>query len=138
MRKSSKLSWCLSLLSKTLAPASFDATLTSAILLHRSALHGATKAPQARLVRRSPLDGVSAFLCNFLDDHGVKTVRVLKKAGLRHETQADWHSGDAVHALYMASQRFMPQTIHTDSESASDDADSNKQPALDESDSDDS
>jgi hypothetical protein len=36
-------------------------------------------------------------------------VKVLKKAGLRHETQADWHSGDAVHVLYMASQRFMSQ-----------------------------
>jgi hypothetical protein len=38
-----------------------------------------------------PGDGVSAFLCNFLDNHGVKPVKVLKKAGLRHETQADWH-----------------------------------------------
>jgi len=48
---------------------------------------------------------VSAYLCNFLDDHGVKPVKVLKKAGLRTETQADWHSGDAVHALYY-SPRF--------------------------------
>ena len=63
-----------------------------------------------------PGDGVSArsvsnFLCNFLDDQGIKPVKVLKQAGLRHETQADWHSGDAVHALYMASQRFMPPTF---------------------------
>jgi hypothetical protein len=83
---------------------------------------------------------VSAFLCNFLDDHGVKPVKVLKsnfkKAGLRHETQADWHSGDAVHALYMASQRFMPQTLHTDSEGASADDASDEQPALVDSDSD--
>jgi hypothetical protein len=62
-------------------------------------------------------------MCNFLDDqaenlHSVKPVKVLKKAGLRHETQADWHSGHAVHALYMASQRFMPQTLHTDTEAA--------------------
>jgi hypothetical protein len=63
-----------------------------------------------------------------------KPVKVLKKAGLRHETQADWHSGDAVHALYMASQRFMPQTLHTDSESASDDDASDEQPALVDSD----
>jgi hypothetical protein len=76
---------------------------------------------------------VSAFLYNFLDDHGVKPVTVLKKAGLRHDTQADWHSGDAVHILYMASHRFMPQTLHTDSKTAyvSDD-----QPALVDSDSD--
>jgi hypothetical protein len=62
---------------------------------------------------------VSAFLCNFLADHGVKPVKVLKKAGLRHETQADWHSCDAVHVLYMASHRVMPQTLHIDSEAAS-------------------
>jgi hypothetical protein len=48
---------CLSLSSKTLVPASFDATLTSATLLHGvatiPALHGVTKAPTVRLVRRS-------------------------------------------------------------------------------------
>jgi hypothetical protein len=77
-----------------------------------------------------------AYLCNFLDDHGVKPVKVLKKAGLRHETQADWHIGDAVHVLYMASQRFMPQTLHTDSETASDDDASDEQPVLVDSDSD--
>jgi hypothetical protein len=102
-------------------------------------------APTARIVRRSTKRApsqllslvVSAFLCNFLDDHGVKPVKVLKKAGLRHETQADWHLSDAVHALYMASQRFMPQTLHTDSEAASDDDDaSDEQPALVDSDSD--
>jgi hypothetical protein len=79
---------------------------------------------------------VSAFLCKLLDDHGVKPVKVLKNAGLRHETQADWHSGDAVHTLYMASQRLMPQTLHTDSETASDDAASDEQPPLVDSDSD--
>ena len=104
-------------------------------------LHGITKAPTARLVRRSTKHApspvtVSAFLCHCLEDHGVKPVKVLKKAGLRHETQADWHSGDAVHALYMASQRFMPQTLHTDSEAASDDDASDEQPALVDSDSD--
>ncbi len=81
---------------------------------------------------------MSAFLCNLLDDYGVKILKVLKKAGLRHETQADWHSGNAVRALYMASQCFMPQTLHTDSEGASDDADFDEQPALVDSDSDNS
>jgi hypothetical protein len=65
-----------------------------------------------------PGDAVSAFLCSFLDNHGVKPVKVLKNAGLRHETPVDWHSGDVVQALYMASQSFMPQTLHTDSEAA--------------------
>jgi hypothetical protein len=46
------------------------------------------------------------------------------------------NSGDVVHALYMASQRFMPQTLHTDSEGASDDDASDEQPALVDSDSD--
>jgi hypothetical protein len=91
--------------------------------------HGATRTALHK-TRPQPGDGVSAYLCNFLDDHGVKPVKVLKKAGLRHETQADWHSGDAVHALYMASQRFMPQTLHTYSEASSDDDASDEQPAL--------
>jgi hypothetical protein len=81
-------------------------------------------------------DGVSALSLQHLDDHGVKPVKVLKKAGLRHETQADWHSGDAVHVLYMASHRFMPQTLNTDSEAASANDASDEQPALVYSDSD--
>jgi hypothetical protein len=97
--------------------------------------HGATRTTLHK-TRPQPGDGVSAYLCNFLDDHGVKPVKVLKKAGLRHETQADWHSGDAVHALYMASQLFMPQTLHTDSETASEDDASDEQPTLVDSDSD--
>jgi hypothetical protein len=97
--------------------------------------HGATRTTLNK-TRPQPGDGVSAFLCNLLDDHGVKPVKFLKKTGLRHETQADWHSCDAVHALYMASQRFMPQTLHTDSEAASDDDASDDQPALVDSDSD--
>ncbi len=78
---------------------------------------------------------MSAFLCNFLDDH-VTPVKVLKTAGLRHETPADWHSGDAVPSLYLASLRFMSQTLHTDSETASADDASDEQPALVDSDSD--
>ena len=65
-------------------------------------------------------------------------MKILKKAGLRHDTPADWQTGDAVHSLYMAFQRFMPQTLHTDSEDTSVDDDSDEQPALVESDSDDS
>jgi hypothetical protein len=50
--------------------------------------------------RPQPGDGVSALPCNFLADHGVKPVKVLKKAGLRHETQADWHSSAAMPYTY--------------------------------------
>ena len=81
-------------------------------------------------------DTVSAYLCNFLANHGVKPVKVLKKACLHTETPADWHSGDAVHALYMASLPLMPQTLHTDSEDASDDDASDEPSALVDSDSD--
>jgi hypothetical protein len=89
--------------------------------------HGATRTALNK-TRLQPGDGVSAFLCNFLDDHGVKPAQVLKKAGLRHETPADWHSCDAIHALYMASQRFMPQPLQNDSEAASDDDASTSSP----------
>jgi hypothetical protein len=68
----------------------------------------------------------------------IKSVKVLKKAGLRHATQADWQDADAVHALYMATQRFMPQTLHTDSQAASDDDASDAHPSLVDSDSDNS
>ena len=67
---------------------------------------------------------VSAYLCNVLDDHGVKPAKVLKKAGLRNEAPADWHSSDAVRALYTASLPFMPHSLCSDSEAASDAGDS--------------
>ncbi len=35
-----------------------------------------------RKTRPQTSDTVSAYLCNFLDNHGVKPVKVLKKAGL--------------------------------------------------------
>ena len=89
-----------------------------------------------RKTRPQTSDTVSAYLCNFLDDHGFKPVKVLKKASLRTETQADWHSCDVVHALYMASLPLMPQTLHTDSEAASDDDASDEQSVLVDSDSD--
>jgi hypothetical protein len=42
--------------------------------------------------------GPAAFLCNFLNDHGVKTEKVLKKVGL---AGADWDNPDSVHAIYV-------------------------------------
>jgi hypothetical protein len=67
--------------------------------------HGAARTALNK-TRPQPGDGVSAFLCHFLDDHGVKPVKVFKKACLCHETQADWHSCDEVHASYMATWPF--------------------------------
>jgi hypothetical protein len=63
----------------------------------------------------------------------VTRLKLIDTAVMRYN---DWHSGDVVHALYMASQRFKPQTLHTDSEAASDDDASDEQPALVDSDSD--
>ena len=127
---------CLSLSSKKPAPGDFGDVLKM-IAATIPILRCATKATKASFARRStknsraPSGEVSAFLCNFLDDHGVKPAQILKKAGLRHVTQADWQDPDAVHALYIT-QRFMPQTLQSDSEAASDD---DEQPSLVASDS---
>jgi hypothetical protein len=60
------LTQSLSLSSKTPVPASFDASLTSDTLLHRAAtfpeLHGVTKDPTARLVRRSTKRALSPVM----------------------------------------------------------------------------
>ena len=67
------------------------------------------------------LDGaVVAYLCNFLEENDAKPWKVLKAAGLAPKTDADWHTADAVNALYTADQRYMPQALNTDSEAASD------------------
>ena len=79
---------------------------------------------------------LSAYLSHLLDSHGVKPAKVLKQAGLRHATDADWHTSDTVNALYVASHRIMPQTLHTGSEGASDNDDSDERPSLVDSDSD--
>ncbi len=82
---------------------------------------GPSGAPRKTRPQTGDPVSVSAYLCNFLDDHGVKPAKVLKKAGLRNEAPADWHSGDAVRALYTASLPFMTQSLYSDSEAASDD-----------------
>ena len=52
--------------------------------------------------------GPAAFLCNFLDDHGVKPEKVLKMAVL---AGADWDNPDSVHALYAAFTKYWPRTL---------------------------
>ena len=70
---------------------------------------------------RTRADGaVVAYLCNFLDENEEKPWKVLKAAGLTPKTDADWHTPDAVNALYTAAQRHMPQAHDTDSEAADD------------------
>jgi hypothetical protein len=53
------------------------------------------------------------------------------------KTDADWHTDDTVNALYTAAHRYMPQTLHTDSEAASDDNASDEEFTFEDSDSDD-
>jgi hypothetical protein len=80
------------------------------------AAHGAARKTSSQT---SDPVSVSAYLCNFLDDRGIKPAKVLKKAGVIHDTPTDWHRGDAVHALYMAALPLMPQALYSDSEAAS-------------------
>jgi hypothetical protein len=67
-------------------------------------LHGVTEAPMVRLVRHSttkPGDGVSVYLCNLLDDHGVKPVKILKQAGLRTATLFFVSCGERTGIVFM-------------------------------------
>ncbi len=52
------------------------------------------------------------------------------------KTDPDWHTSDALNTLYTAAQRYMPQTLDTDSESASDANASDTHPAFEDSESD--
>ena len=76
---------------------------------------------------------VVAYLCNFLEENAAKPWKVLKAAGLAPKTDADWHTADAVNALYTAAHRYVQQTLNTDSETASDTDDSDTQPAFEDS-----
>jgi len=64
---------------------------------------------------------VTAFLCNFLVERGVKPVKVLKTAGLPHATPDDLRDADSVQALYKAADPFMPETVASDTDSAATD-----------------
>jgi hypothetical protein len=86
---------------------------------------------------RTRTDGaVSAYLCNFLDQHDEKPLPVLKAAGLVPKTHADCHTTDVVNALYTAAHHYMPQTLDTDSEAASDADAFDEQLTFEDSDSD--
>ena len=70
---------------------------------------------------RSKHGAVTAFLCDFLVERGVTTVKVLKTAGLPHATHDDWRNADAVQALYTAVEPFMPDTVVSDDDCAATD-----------------
>ena len=76
--------------------------------------------------------GPAAYLCTYLDNHGVQPVNVLKKAGL---TGSDWDDPASVNTLNMASTKFWPRTVRSDSD-ANADSDADAYAADDASDSD--
>ena len=79
--------------------------------------------PRHKDFTRSQLRDVSAFLCNFLEDHGITTKQVLRAAGL---PTVDLHDVFALQTLYKADSPYMPATVvsNTDSDALSEDYDS--------------
>ena len=77
---------------------------------------------------RSKHGAVTVFLCDFLVERGVTSVKVLKTAGLPHATHDDWRDADAVQALYTAAEPFMPDTVVSDTDYAATDTSCDSQP----------
>jgi len=62
--------------------------------------HGATRTALNK-TRPPPGDGVSAYLCTFLDDHGVKPVKILQQAGWRTATLFFVSCGERTGIVFM-------------------------------------
>jgi hypothetical protein len=68
----------------------------------RQGAHGPE--PYNKYTRQGAQDGgPDDYLCNYLDNHGVKPEKVLKRDGL---ADADWDDPAFVNALYVASAKF--------------------------------
>jgi hypothetical protein len=57
------------------------------------------------------------LFCDPLDQHGVKPKKVFKRAGL---AGADWNDPASVNALFVASTKVWPRTVHSDSDADAD------------------
>ena len=57
------------------------------------------------------------LFCNTLDQHGVEPKKVFKRAGL---AGADWNDPASVNALFEASTKVWPRTVHSDSDADAD------------------
>jgi hypothetical protein len=79
--------------------------------------------PRHKDFTRSKLGDVSAFLCNFLEGHGITSKQVLRASGL---PTVDLHDDFALQTLYEAALSSMPATVvsDTDSDEQSEDYDS--------------
>jgi len=71
---------------------------------------------------------VSAFLCNFLEGHGIKPKKVLRAKDL---PTADLHDAFALQALYEAASPYMPATVVSDTDSAATDTSYDSQASSD-------
>jgi hypothetical protein len=82
----------------------------------RQGAHGPE--PYNKYTRQGVQDGgPAAYLCTYLDNHRVKPEKVLKNAGL---AGAEWDNPASVNALFVASTKFWPRTVHSDSDADSD------------------
>ena len=84
--------------------------------------------PRHKDFTRSKPGDVSAFLCNFLEDRGIKPKKVLRAAGL---PTADLHDAFALQALYEAASPYMPATVVSDTDSAATDTSYDSQASSD-------
>jgi hypothetical protein len=78
----------------------------------RQGAHGPE--PYNKYTRQSAQEGGPAdYLCTYLDNHGVKPEKVLNKGGL---ADSDWDDPASVNALFVASTKFWPRTVRSDSD----------------------
>jgi hypothetical protein len=83
-------------------------------ILYTSMYSPAEAATLNKYTRQGAQDGgPAAYLCTYLDNHGVKPEKVLKKDGL---AGADWDDPASVNTLYVASTKFWPRTVGSDSD----------------------
>ena len=83
---------------------------------HRASKDKALRNLRSKGLSRAEPGDVSAFLVNFLAHRGIKARTVLKEADLNPD---NLHDAFAVRALFEASEPYLPETIVTDTDSAS-------------------
>ena len=82
----------------------------------RQGAHGPE--PYNRYTRQGVQDGgPAAYLCNYLDNHGVNPEKVLKRTGL---AGAECDDPASVNALYETSTKFWTRTVRSDSDADAD------------------
>jgi hypothetical protein len=80
---------------------------------HRASKDKAPRNLRSKSLSRADDGDVSAFLVNFLANHGIKAKRVLKDADLDPH---NLHDTFALRALFQAAEPYIPETIPTDTD----------------------